>query len=412
MGWVKLFDKKNLLLVIVTSFLLAFFNLILLAIYCFLLLIIILLLYKYRTDYVHKIKSIIEKSTLLISTIFLLVVGIEVYLHLAEPSFLHLNRSVIGDFSDFTSRGYLDKTVFHKDKNNFRLLGLGDSFAVFLYNEKKNYHDFLRSNLKSRGKERIEIINAGMETTGPGYYRHILEKYGDAFQPNLVLVGFFIGNDFLPEGIDFSRVNRGPFFSEPRDNVKRFCCYLSFKNLWLYKYLKSLRILQLDQIRRKEELRKGVIDESGGSASKETFLRIEREVIKIFEKGRRDRFNEVFKKASNVLLKMKNWCDERRIELVVAIFPDRFQIDEPLRRDIYAKYGIQASSLDLIYPNISLYNYCLQNNIHCIDMTQTFQEIGKSAQLYAERETHWNETGNRLAAEMIFDYLEKNRLLP
>jgi len=57
-------------------------------------------------------------------------------------------------------------------------------------------------------------------------------------------------------------------------------------------------------------------------------------------------------------------------------------------------------------------NFCRTHNIHCLDMLGQFQEQGKTGMLYASRDTHWNEAGNRLAADLIFKYLEKNRLLP
>ena len=52
----------------------------------------------------------------------------------------------------------------------------------------------------------MEIVNAGMEAIGPGYYWHILSKYGDLFKPDLVMVGFFVGNDF--EEADFAVYHR------------------------------------------------------------------------------------------------------------------------------------------------------------------------------------------------------------
>ena len=78
----------------------------------------------------------------------------------------------------------------------FRILGLGDSFSVYLKDKKQNYNNFLQQKFIGSGKGEVEIVNAGMEAMGPGYYWHILNKFGDLFKPDLVLVGFFVGNDF------------------------------------------------------------------------------------------------------------------------------------------------------------------------------------------------------------------------
>jgi len=56
-------------------------------------------------------------------------------------------------------------------------------------------------------------------------------------------------------------------------------------------------------------------------------------------------------------------------------------------------------------------SFCEQNRIHCLDLLAPFQQAGKSAKLYVLRDTHWNEAGNRLAADLIFQYLEGHKLI-
>jgi hypothetical protein len=108
---------------------------------------------------------------------------------------------------------------------------------------------------------------------------------------------------------------------------------------------------------------------------------------------------------------MKQWCDARRVELVLLIFPDQFQVDEDLRAQVLEKYQIPADSLDLEYPNALITDFCRQNQIHCLDLLPPFQEKKKTTQLYRLRDTHWNEAGNRLAAELIFNYLKEQKLI-
>ena len=110
---------------------------------------------------------------------------------------------------------------------------------------------------------------------------------------------------------------------------------------------------------------------------------------------------------------MKDWCDRRKIKLVIAIFPDQFQVDKELREAVLAKYKNPArKNLDLSYPDDLIMKFCRAHDIHCLDLLKPFQEKGKSRPLYALRDTHWNEAGNRLAADLIFQYLEENHLLP
>ena len=83
-----------------------------------------------------------------------------------------------------------------------------------------------------------------------------------------------------------------------------------------------------------------------------------------------------------------------------------------MRKVIFAKYKrIDEKNIDLTQPDNLIVNFCREHNIHCLDLLGQFQEQGKTRQLYALRDTHWNEAGNRLAADLIFEYLEKNQLI-
>jgi hypothetical protein len=110
---------------------------------------------------------------------------------------------------------------------------------------------------------------------------------------------------------------------------------------------------------------------------------------------------------------MKVWCDQRKIKLVILLLPAQFQVDQALREAVLTKYKhIAEENLDLSYPDNLIVNFCRTHNINCLDMLEQFQEQGKTRQLYMLRDSHWNEAGNRLAADLIFEYLNKNQLLP
>jgi len=117
--------------------------------------------------------------------------------------------------------------------------------------------------------------------------------------------------------------------------------------------------------------------------------------------------------CSEVILKMKDWCDQRKVKFVIAIIPDQFQVDQEIREAVLNRYkNIAEKNMDLSHPNNLIVNFCRAHNIHCLDMLRNFQEKGKNERLYSLRDTHWNEAGNRLGADLIFEYLKKNQILP
>jgi hypothetical protein len=405
----KYFDRNAVISMMVTLIILAFFSYVILLIYVFGLIVVIIIAYNWNIINNKLINNALKNMALTVITLFILAILGEIWLHIYPHKFTNIDRiDTVGEFSDYTSRGYLTEDSFKKRPGAFRILGLGDSFSVFLGDEGKNYHNILNQIFIAKGLGDLEIVNAGMEAIGPGYYWHILHRYGDLFQPDLVLVGFFVGNDF---GEAEFYVNIGNYMSEPNDLIKRYSRYYQFRNLRLYRLLKN-KYNRYREVQLKEQEVKHNPPQQVGTFSQETFLEVERTRSWIFDKNKRGELQKKWQECAALLLKMKDWCDRRKIKLVVAILPDQFQVDPALRRVIYAQYKrINEKNIDLTQPDNLIVDFCRQQNIHCLDLFEPFQEQGKTRQLYTLRNTHWNEAGNRLAADLIFAYLEKNQLV-
>ena len=122
----------------------------------------------------------------------------------------------------------------------------------------------------------------------------MLNKFGDLINPDLVLVGFFMGNDI--EEADFS-LNIGNFISEPKDLIKRYSRYYQFKNLRLYRLLKNKYYRFQEEQLRKQEIKR-LPPQQVGTLSQEMFLDVEKNRSWIFDKNKRA---ELQKKMARVL---------------------------------------------------------------------------------------------------------------
>jgi len=405
----KYFDRNTIIGMIITSIIALFYSYIIFSIYILALIIGIIFRYKLELFDIKKFNSALINITVGAVTIFSLTIVCEIWLHLYPHRFPGIGLvDTMGEFSDYSSRGYLNEDIFNKKKDVVRILGLGDSFSVFLRDQRKNYNDFLQQEYIASGKGDVEIVNAGMEAMGPGYYWYILNKFGDLFKPDLVLVGFFMGNDIER---DFA-IMIGNFISEPKDVRKRYSKYGQFGYWRLYKLLKN-KYFRYRDIQMKNQEAKRHPSHEVGYFSQATFLEIEKERSWIFDKNNLELLHREWRECSEVILQMKDWCDRRKIKLLIAILPDQFQVDQELREAVLTKYKhISEENLDLSYPDNLIVDFCRTHNIDCLDMLGPFQEQGKTRQLYSLRDSHWNEAGNRLAADLIFEYLEKNQLLP
>ncbi len=367
-----------------------------------------LLIYLINRNY-DKLKQRLVNQTLLLTTILLLIVVSDIYLHFAMPSFLELENSVTGEFQDFLVQGCFKAGEVHKKPGTFRILGIADSFGAVGRQEGANYHDFLRKKLQALpGGDRIDIINTGIPRCGPGYYWNTMEKHGDLFQPDFVLVGFYLGNDLLEMRFDDKFI--GQYIVVPRQNRDGWRRYLSFRNYWIYQYVANRKVIMEDNFRRASETERGVPAEIG-SFSTAGFLKIEQAKLRFFEKSHQKELNDRFQRDAGVLLQMKKWCDDRRIELVIAIFPAEIQVAPKMRQEILEALKVKEESLDFDYPNTLLKNYLDHHQIRYVDLTGPMREAAKSKTLYILRNTHWNKEGNKVAADIIFNYLQQQGLL-
>jgi hypothetical protein len=405
----KHFDKSTVIFVIVTSIILVFYSKIIFGFYILTLILVSMINYKWNIFDFNKLNKFLVNFGVVAISFFIITILIEVWLQLYPHRLTGIDGvDTVGNFRDYTSRGYLTGDVFKKKKDVIRILGLGDSYSIYLRDKGKNYNNFLQQKYLVDNKGAVEIINAGMEAMGPGYYWHVLKKYGDLFKPDLVLVGFFVGNDFQEANFV---VYIGNFISEPKDLIKRYSKYDQFRHWRLYKLLRN-KYVRYREAEKREREAKILPPRQIGTFSRDTFLEIEKKKSWIFDKKYQDQLKQKWDECSAIILKMKDWCDRRKVKLVIAILPDQFQVDKALREAVLTKYKNPArKNLDLNYPNDLIMNFCRAHDINCLDLLGPFQEKGKSQQLYALRDTHWNEAGNRLAADLIFQYLEENHLL-
>jgi len=113
--------------------------------------------------------------------------------------------------------------------------------------------------------------------------------------------------------------------------------------------------------------------------------------------------------AQEVILKAQSLAEEEGADFVVLLFPFKEQV----YWHVVSRF-IDEVDQDFIDRPIELAKqFCEENGIRYLDLTPGFREHAlQGEQLYFREDGHWNEEGNRLAADLIYDYLVKNDLLP
>ncbi|WP_237395594.1 hypothetical protein [Okeania sp. KiyG1] len=326
--------------------------------------------------------------------------------------------------------GFNDRDYpLQKDQNKFRLLVVSDSFN-WAGGKEGNYTALLEKKFENYyGKNQVDVINVGYPGTHTGEQLAMLKKYGLQYNPDLVVLGFFVGNDFRdadPERkriivngiyIDIDKEDELIIFGYPIIGRSRLLMFLQQK----YQVYQELQRAKQDSAQLSSSslvaslnLASAPIierEKSPGILSEKAFLRVEKSRLKfckirdLLEGKRDDNVNYIFQSISE----MQALLESRNIQFVVAIYPDEYQVNDELLNDIFAEYDdLKPESYNTTCQQEILIKYLEANGIPYIDMLDRFRREQKNRPLYLLREPHWNSSGNLLAADILFDYLVKD----
>lgn len=301
--------------------------------------------------------------------------------------------------------GFNDKEYpLQREPGTFRILVLGDSFG-WAGGKDGNYTALLEDKLNNPpSKPLVEVINATCPMTHTGEQLLLLKKWGLQFQPDLVVLGFFAGNDFIDGNPNRKRIVVNDTFI---DIDKR-------RELTLFGYpiirrSRSFLFVQQKYTIFREQLRNRSSADSGepGTFSEETFLSIEKTRMDVCNLKSQEKYAENFEFIFQNLREMRDLLKARGIPLLVAIFPDEFQVEDQLAGTVFNKFNLDRNDFDLDLMQKRLRAFLESENIPYVDMLEKFREAGKQESLYLSHDTHWNNAGNHLAATILDERLAR-----
>jgi len=288
------------------------------------------------------------------------------------------------DYGDFrlNSKGFNDLEFTPKKENTYRILGIGDSFAFGVVPYKYNYLTLLESQFNKKGVN-IEVLNMGIPLTGPKEYLSVFVREGLALNPDMVLVSFFTGNDFvqsLEERKWYSRSYLATFIN----------------------YFVNIHPQYKEIIRNK----KGKYCDDCPTLNKDYYSRVEYKRGVACVRGAVN-FESVSDEALSCLIQMRNICAKKGIALLVVIIPDEIQVNPAVQAQVRKTFysNVPDDEWDVTLPNTVLAGKLKKSGIDYLDLYEYFAKESKQKALYKPRDTHWNIAGNQLAANVIQDYL-------
>ncbi len=267
-----------------------------------------------------------------------------------------------------------------KASGTYRILGIGDSFAFGVVPYEHNYLTLTERRLNEAGLSG-EILNMGIPGIGPQDYLALLANEGLQLEPDMVVVSFFVGNDF-------SETMRW------RTRLHELSAVLA-----LIKYVIDTRTKFDGQVFH----RQASYDDDAAFFKDSTYLEVEKERSWVFLKP--PPHSEAFSDAVDYLSRIHALCKQRAISLLVLLIPDELQVNSQLQSRVISALGRTAADFDFVRPNRFLVEQLRAKGIESLDLLPAFAERSIDTPLYKPNDSHWNISGNKLAADLLERHL-------
>lgn len=262
-----------------------------------------------------------------------------------------------------------------------RIAALGDSFSVGVrvaYEE--NYLTLLEEKLPG-----VEVLNFGVSGTGPREYRKLLSDTVWPYQPDLVLVPIFVGND-IQQWIPTPKLRK-------------------FEPDALHSVVFLQRLGRLVRERWRGPSTEGSLFSMRVSPqfSERTYVEMSATRLDVCRLPQTPFITRCWQRALAELELIVADCKAHDVPLAVLVLPDELQVNQDLRRRGLAHRGLSDSDVDVLLPQRRLAEFCASRGVPCLDLEPALRTAGGAA--YYPNDSHWNALGNRLAADAASPWL-------
>ncbi len=300
-----------------------------------------------------------------------------------------------------------DREHGRKAPKTFRMLFLGDSFTMGVGVEQSETYGQLLARRLSSGGQRLsqslwptfEAINAGV----PGYNTQqavtYLRESGLALEPDLVVLGFYIGNDvaenyaapsisvqdgYLQSGVPTYGVLPAP--------LRRYLALHShlYQLLWPYQRRLVDRSLWVRKERQRLQRRLAIYAPALDNRQAEALWGATQRQVAAMAKVTR----------------------ERGLPLVLVVIPEMVQVDRQRWQSLIQPVASSGVTYRLSWPNQRLVALCRELDLPVLDLLPVFAQAAPGEPLYIELDGHWTRRGHAVAASAIEAFLRQQQLLP
>ena len=296
------------------------------------------------------------------------------------------------------SVGLRDREFGERDPESIRILGLGDSYAFGQgVSIEEAYIKQLEAGLQDSLSKKVETINAGVPAYGLVQEVRYLEKYGLGLDPDVVLVGFFIGNDIVDSYELFDSDGKATigvrdnylFTRKARDEdggIRGLTAPLRYQlatGSHLYIFLRNRF--------------SGLLTQLG--------LRNMGSITEFCELEYTPYMDAQWSHTQDLLMELDQICQDNEKRLVIALIPLIYQVHDDIWKEYVSILDIDESKYDMTKPQRLMLEFCAEKGIPCFDVLDPLREKGKDELLFFRVDGHLNAAGHRVMGRALTDYL-------
>ena len=308
------------------------------------------------------------------------------------------------------SRGLRTREYDEKKGGNvYRIVALGDSFTYGGVPIADYWTSFLERGFAKCRSGQVEVLRMGVPATGPPFQLRLWQIEGARLGADLVVLGFFVGNDF------FDEQGRLPGWRGWLDQLSTVS----------YAVLAARNLARLPGSRDEYDRAESPAPPPAGRTtggfeladarehylqkkprfSQRRYLRIEGERMSLCLRNSEWKLGFRLERVARLLHQMHAEVTATGARFVILIMPDEYQVNDTLMRAAARAAGHSEADYDLTAPQRAIMSFCSDQGIECLDLLPAFRREGASRRLYLQRDTHWNRAGNMLAARELSAYL-------
>ena len=344
------------------------------------------------------------------------------------PNAEEWNVGKIESYVKMNSHGFRDRErSYEKGKDVFRIVVLGDSIieAVQVPLE-QTFIDVFERMLNSESDKRFEVINLGVSGFGTGQEYLTLKYYGLNYQPDLIILAFFLFNDIRNNSLTLDSKYSGrsindrsiPYFVLNNGEIEELSFRIGKRKIiktFLARLFPNIYYLIGDSVRAPWLV--NLLWEMGLTDSVNSFKKkdISKSYYLYAEKYTPD-WENAWAVTKALILKMAKELEMNKIRLLVVVISSEVEF----RPDMWDKTldedpSMRLLEFDLKKPERILSSFLEANGIDYLLLQPGFEkytkETGKDLHFHYVYDNHWNANGNAVAAQLVYSKLKDDKLV-